>query len=611
MSHRTANVAAKPDKHNAARLLQSVGQRGRLGRATVSEVEAAWSALSDGAHPDLLGVALLHSPAVARVLRHARAHEQAEAMARSALTFDIGDDEVSARLRLELATVQIAQTRQPEDLPGDVRAVLRHADAHLVAGRVTRAALLVVLVNEAIFHRELHGEVERSPLAFEPEDFLAPLRESLNYRALVAPMGAMIGEIEPLPAERTRGLVQRVVHAVAPVDATLRRALGRALGSPGTASVRHRAPDPIAAESLEGHDGRRLLVISAGNLHFTRGILTMLESASDVKIRTVDLRSAGTAFPRRGHTDMAADRLSQAIGRALPALPAETTALLNWADTMFVDWCDVGAQWAAVHVPPGVRLIIRAHSLEALSPQPHMIDWSTVADLVFVAGHVRDMFLRVVPAARHARHIHVVPNEMRLERYGLPKRPSARHTIAMVGWGQMVKDPHWALEVLSRLRSVDPRWRLLLIGRDFAESQIVSGYRYRDAYRARAAGDDVREGIVDLGYITDLPEALREVGFILSSSRREGNPVGIAEGAASAAVPVVRDWPMAAPYGGASRVFPADWIVADPVEAAQRVLAFDDESWVRAGHAARDYVVANLDWSVVAPRYLEIFSDHR
>jgi glycosyltransferase involved in cell wall biosynthesis len=175
----------------------------------------------------------------------------------------------------------------------------------------------------------------------------------------------------------------------------------------------------------------------------------------------------------------------------------------------------------------------------------------------------------------------------------------------------MVKDPHWALEVLSRLRSVDPRWRLLLIGRDFAESQIVSGYRYRDAYRARAAGDDVREGIVDLGYITDLPEALREVGFILSSSRREGNPVGIAEGAASAAVPVVRDWPMAAPYGGASRVFPADWIVADPVVAAQRVLAFDDESWVRAGHAARDYVVANLDWSVVAPRYLEIFSDHR
>jgi glycosyltransferase involved in cell wall biosynthesis len=58
-------------------------------------------------------------------------------------------------------------------------------------------------------------------------------------------------------------------------------------------------------------------------------------------------------------------------------------------------------------------------------------------------------------------------------------------------------------------------------------------------------------------------------------------------------------------------VFPADWIVADPVVAAQRVLAFDDESWVRAGHAARDYVVANLDWSVVAPRYLEIFSDHR
>jgi glycosyltransferase involved in cell wall biosynthesis len=108
-------------------------------------------------------------------------------------------------------------------------------------------------------------------------------------------------------------------------------------------------------------------------------------------------------------------------------------------------------------------------------------------------------------------------------------------------------------------------------------------------------------------YTDDLPEALREAGFILSASRREGLPVGTTEGAASGAVPVIRDWPMYASAGGARGIYPAEWVVETPDDAATRILTHADPA-VRdeAGQAARDHVVARFDWTVVEPRFGEI-----
>ena len=179
----------------------------------------------------------------------------------------------------------------------------------------------------------------------------------------------------------------------------------------------------------------------------------------------------------------------------------------------------------------------------------------------------------------------------------------------MVGWAQRVKDPLWTLDVLSQLRATDPRWRLLLIGRDFNSRAHAGAMAYRDEFRERAAADDVRDGLVYVGYTTDLPEALRDAGFVISASRREGFPVGPTEGAASGAVPIMRDWPMYASYEGARGVFPAPWVVQRPEEAVERILAFaDPERRDEEGAAARRHVVASFDWSVVEPHSAPFFS---
>jgi len=596
---------------DALAVVAGVGKRLQVAPASASDVMAAWSVVRE----DEGSVTALakHYPAIVRALRHARAAADAERVARDVLPGLSG--ELAALVTLELNAAQLAQALPADDLAGAVREVLRYADEHLAAARFTQVAGMVVRVNEAVFHRELHGEVGDSPLAYDTDAFLAPLRESMTYQALAAPRGSFADRIAPqteepapLPTPEPKAPPKPSgISALLPPDTARGRFVRKLLGKPvpavpPPASVE--APEPaVAAEPAS--DAKRVLCLSAGNLHFAQGMIADLESRGEIEARVVQTREA--RYPRRGHADMIADRLADAAGHKLAPLPPKVAADLEWADIVFVDWFDVAAQWATVHVPPSKQLIIRVHSMEAVAPQPHLVDYTKVSDLIFVGAHVHDLFLQAVPAAKASGRIHVVPNEMQLERFGRPKTEAAERTIALVQWAKMVKDPIWALELLAELRSTDPSWRLLLAGNDFHESLLASAYVYRDAFRARLQQDDVRDAVIDSGYVTDLPTFFQDAGYILSCSRREGSPVSVIEAAASGAVPIVRDWPMYLPFGGARRIFPSDWVVSDVAEAAARIRSLDGDARAKAGEEARAHALATFDWPVIAPKYREIF----
>jgi glycosyltransferase involved in cell wall biosynthesis len=561
------------------RAVELMAEKGHLRIRTAAEVPSAWRSAMATFGRSRRGQLLASAPRVVRTLRRLKALAEAESVARSALAEDLPPD-TAAWLRLELTATQLSAVIEPEHrLSSVVGEVLSVSDAHVRADRLDEAAELAVSVAETVFHRELHAEVDRSPLADEPETFLAPLRSSLTYRALAAPAGSLRDELALRTEER------HSEHA-----------------------------DEIATPAFRPVTGssRRILVISDGNLHFAEGILVDLEAHAQVETRRLMLREQGPHFPRRDTASMIVDRIGESFGRRVPAMDAADTERLRWGDTVFVDWCDNAAMWALLHVPRDVRVVVRLHSIEAFSHQPHMMDWSRVADLIFVGAHVRDFMLRAVPTMSHAGRVHVLPNEMRLARFALPKRAGAERTLAMVGWGQKVKDATWVVELLATLRARDDRWRLMLIGRDFADSQTTSGARYRELFRDRIGQDDVRDGLVFIPYTDDLPEVLRDAGFALNASLRESFGVGLCEGAASGSVPVVRNWPIYAAYGGGRSVFPADWVVSDVDEAARRILEHSNDAVrQRAGEAARDYVVKTFDWPVVAPRYRDIFLDTR
>jgi len=280
---------------------------------------------------------------------------------------------------------------------------------------------------------------------------------------------------------------------------------------------------------------------------------------------------------------------------------------VEWADVVFVDWCAALAVLFSMIDPGPTRIVVRLHSFEAFTAWPHLVDFSRVDDVIFVSDHLRDLVTAAVPGVTSGGpQLHVIDNAMDLQRFAREKDADARFTLAVVGIKAVAKDPRWAVEVLRRLRTQDDRYRLILFGNDLNPATSEDARRYLDLLRDDLA-DLEQSGIVSRpGHVSDMPNALRDVGVVVSSSVRESFHCGLVEGAASGAVPVVRDWPFfAARKNGARALFPPEWVVDTPQEAADRILAAttSEEVWRKAGAEASVHALATWDWSVVKHQF--------
>ncbi len=159
---------------------------------------------------------------------------------------------------------------------------------------------------------------------------------------------------------------------------------------------------------------------------------------------------------------------------------------------------------------------------------------------------------------------------MELEKFVRPKEDDARFTLAVVGASKIVKDPRWAIDVVRHLRKHDERYRLLLIRSKFQDTSAAT-HEYAEALEQDLAELEPIGAVVPMKHTDDVPAALQEVGVVISSSVRESFHMGLVEGVASGALPVVRDWPFFP--GAARRLFPEDWVVDTPEQAAERILA--------------------------------------
>lgn len=499
---------------------------------------------------------------VATLLRLRGLYHEAHAVATDALESGPSKD-VATSLRLELALDLLGQGIEPPDLRECVAGALRLADRRLAQGRIEESADLAERGVRALFHRELHTEERYSPLVSHPDQFLGPVRRSKT--------------IAKLSGSRARGIAARRRNRATP------------------SASRSRSSRPT-----------RLLFVTMGNWNFVDGICDHFDAIAGVEVRRLDLSAPGLGIGR-STLELITNRLREAKDGSVPPLPEPLSDLLSWADTIFVDWCDNAALWAVQQAPRTARLVIRLHSVEALSAQPHLMYWDRVADLVFVSDPVRRLTESVVPVLKTlGTRIHVIPNYVQLGGpANIDKADEAGRTVAMVGWSSTVKDPVWATDVLAALRKADDRWRMLLIGTDFPQSLTASGSRYRDTFESRTRQTDVRDALIKIPYTRDLRSLFVQAGFVLSSSRRESFHVSLVEGAASGCIPVVRDWPLLAPFGGPQALFPKEWIVQDVAAAADRILwhtAIPDRM-TTAAKEAREYVLGRYDWSVVASQY--------
>ncbi|PWU44322.1 glycosyltransferase family 1 protein [Micromonospora globispora] len=460
------------------------------------------------------------------------------------------DADTRADLLVQEVTGELKAGRTPAHLAEAVGAELAAADQAYARGDRAAAARRLHRALRTQFHRTVQFDQLTSPLVDDPAAFLAPLRDSAVGRVLLAPRGRSVPAAPP-PADR-----------------------------------------PL-----------RLLVMTNGNDHFLREIRERYADHPGVEFRYLHLADDPVAAPLTRRVDaMVAEPV---LGGSEYGEQVERWLRphLDWADVLFVDWAVATAVMVTLVDPGDTRVVLRLHSFEAFSFWPHLIDFSRIDDVVFVSDHLRDLAAAVSPdlVGEYAPRLHVISNAMDLRPYAMPKEPAARFTLGLVGISAVAKDPRWAIEVLRLLRAEDPRYRLLLVGAGLNTGAGEAIRAYGEALEVDLAELEPAGAVVRIGQVTDVPKALTEIGVILSTSVRESFHCAVVEGAASGAVPVVRDWPFfAAREHGAHSLFPADWVVRTPAEAAARIRAetADEEAWRAGGAAAAAHALATWDWTV-------------
>ncbi|SDN23904.1 Glycosyl transferases group 1 [Actinomyces ruminicola] len=432
--------------------------------------------------------------------------------------------------------------------------LLAQADAAWADGRDAAAEELLDMAMRMMFHPSLHFAAVTSALTADPAVFLAPLRASSLWAAATAPL----------------------------------------------ASRRH---GPARKEGPE-----RVLFIALKNWNFVSGIVEDYRADARCEVRTLDLLGMPATPTRRRllHARLRLARGADPVGAGLLTGEFDEAATaLAWADTIFVEWGNAAAVWASLVAPvlaPRARLLIRVHSYEASTVMPQLVNWAAVDQLVTVAPAIREI-LRASLHLPDALKVVTIPNRAQLQRFALPKEPSAARTLALVGWAALVKDPAWALETLDLLRRNDPAWHLLLIGPGFPSHLSAEERIYADAVTARLAA--LGDAVTITGRTEVVPQYLRRAGVIISASRREGTHEGFIEGVASGALPVCRNWPDVARWGGPAALFPADWVVDTPQEAAARILALADDADYR--RRQQEHILRTNDWSHVRAHYDALF----
>lgn len=452
-----------------------------------------------------------------------------------------------ARVAADLLTSTWPLIREAEDLS--------HA--------VTRTTLAL----EVLFHRELHSDSVDSPLITDPTTYLEPVRSTTVWQLLTraVPCGTGVGT--------------RAAGADAP-------------------DTGPRPPDRCRVQLLPGSYGT-----------FLQPVAEALKVSPAVDVTAVRRKDLRPHLRTMGVTpDVVERRLAAALGRPFSGYPELVDLLaVRSSDVVVFDWADKSAVLGTLLVPSDVRVVVRVHGVDVLRPWVHLLDWSRVEAVVCVAPALREVLVDVVGERLLDLPIHVVPNLVDLKGLGrVATRPRDPRTLGVVGWAQKVKDPLWAVEVLAALRKDGTDWRLLLIGADFAEGGPASGTAYATAFRERVLQDDVREHIEYTGFVDDLPPVLSRCGFVLSSSLRESWPVGLAEGVAAGAVPVVRDWPMLASRNGARSLY-GNAVVDGVEEAVDRIRSMvEAEDRSRAAHDARQALAEIADPEGTTSRLREI-----
>ncbi|MCP3951232.1 MAG: glycosyltransferase, partial [Desulfobacterales bacterium] len=252
----------------------------------------------------------------------------------------------------------------------------------------------------------------------------------------------------------------------------------------------------------------------------------------------------------------------------------EMHALMDWSDISWFEWCD-GMAVQASKLPKVCKMVCRLHSYEVFSNFPHEVAWENIDCLIFVAAHIKKIFMDQFQVREHEVAMEIVHNGINLDKYRLLGTQKG-FNIAYIGYINHKKNPSLLLQCMSHLVEIDPRYKLHIAG----EHQELRFKLYFE-HMVKAMG--LEENIVFHGWVEDVENWLLDKSYILSTSVLESFGYGIAEAMAMGLKPVLHN------FIGAKELYPPEYLFNNVKEFGEMVLSAEYTPGEYRGYIENNY----------------------
>jgi len=272
-------------------------------------------------------------------------------------------------------------------------------------------------------------------------------------------------------------------------------------------------------------------------------------------------------------------------------------------DIIFCEWGLGNLSWFSRAKLPGQKLISRIHSQEFYTSYLSEVEWEKVDAIIFVSQHILKQFSAIFPGL--SEKCQVIPNIVDTASFDLPKTKDSRFMLGMMGILPMQKSPHLLLEILKELRKKDNRFKISIKSKmpeevDWLWRKPEEQSYYKQFYQS-IEDFQLADSVILNPYGDDVGEWFRDIGFIISTSEHEAFHLSVAEGMASGAIPIIRNWE------GASDLYPKQYLFNSVEEALQIILHFSEQStFDQCGRSVKEYCRKHFSKEVVVPDYEKI-----
>lgn len=284
---------------------------------------------------------------------------------------------------------------------------------------------------------------------------------------------------------------------------------------------------------------------------------------------------------------------------------AKSKSLLKKADIIFCEWALGNAEWYSNNMTDDQKLVIRLHHQELQLEYLQKINWERVDKIILICQNNMRIFLEKFPLLKDKAIL--VYNLIDCGALNQPKLPGAEFNLGFIGMSPMRKAPHLALDIFQRLKETDDRYVLFFKGKKPQEYPWLwsrtSERAYYENLFENIENSGYKNAIVFDAHGSDMHDWFRKIGFILSTSDHEGSHQAVAEGMASGAIPIIRNWE------GANQIYPKKFVF-DEVNTAVRLineLKSENRYW-EVKNLVENYANNNFDKSIIIKKYDKILS---